>query len=95
MQLIGWKDGSMNLLVDPDHISCLEDVSNLNDNADSIYELYPKDTCRRAGLVWGDMVLSPARAAIQQELKATITAIESRALSTAPNQEAEEESRAL
>ncbi|XP_042409419.1 calmodulin calcium-dependent NAD kinase-like isoform X1 [Zingiber officinale] len=80
-KLIGWKDGSSNLLVDRHHISCLEDVSNLNDNADSIYELYPKkDACCGAGLVWGDMVLSPTRASIQEELKATIKAIESRAL---------------
>lgn len=80
MQLIGWKDGINNLLVDPHHISCLEDVSKLNDNADSIYELYPnKDTCRGAGLVWGDMVLSPARALIQEELKATIKSIENHA----------------
>lgn len=80
MQLIGWKDGSSNLLVDPHHISCLEDVSKLNDNADSIYELYPdKDTRCGAGLVWGDMVSSPARTSIQEELKATIKSIENRA----------------
>ncbi|WOL08004.1 hypothetical protein Cni_G16755 [Canna indica] len=78
-ELIGWKDGSSNLLVEPKEIDCLEKVSKLNDDANSIYELYSHaNTNCGSGSVWDDMVMSPTRALIQQELKAAIKEIESR-----------------
>ncbi|KAD6453043.1 hypothetical protein E3N88_07748 [Mikania micrantha] len=41
--LIGYKDGTSNLLRDPDQIKCFETLSKINDEADSIYELYADD----------------------------------------------------
>ncbi|XP_057798011.1 calmodulin calcium-dependent NAD kinase-like isoform X2 [Salvia miltiorrhiza] len=72
-KLIGWKDKDKTLLVDPDEINCLNVVSRLNENADSIFELYK--TCHPAfeeGSVWNDIVLSPSRMNIQTELKYSI-----------------------
>ncbi|RWW72448.1 hypothetical protein BHE74_00019743 [Ensete ventricosum] len=76
--LIGWKDGSSNLLVDPQEIICLEKLSKVNEDANSIYELYPQaDTSSGSGFIWDEMVISPTRESIQQELKAAIKRIES------------------
>ncbi|KAK6914040.1 Zeta toxin domain, partial [Dillenia turbinata] len=77
-RLIGWKDGDNNLLVDPEEIKCLSHVSSLNDEADTIYDLYnshpsPFDDPRS---VWNDIVLSPSRVALQSELKISIQKIE-------------------
>ncbi|KAK4560276.1 hypothetical protein RGQ29_009165 [Quercus rubra] len=76
-KLIGWKDRDKTLLVDPDEIDCLKRVERLNENAKSIYELYkhPNPACE-AGSVWKDIVLSPSRLNIQQELKYCIQRIE-------------------
>ncbi|EXB81316.1 hypothetical protein L484_005754 [Morus notabilis] len=76
-QLIGWKDRDKTLLVDPDEIDCLKRVGRLNDEAKSIYELYkhPNPACE-AGSVWKDIVLSPSRLNIQQELKYAIQKVE-------------------
>lgn len=73
LKLIGWKDRDKTLLVDPDEIDCLKRVGRLNDEADSIYELYkrPNPACE-AGSIWKDIVLSPSRLNIQQELKYSI-----------------------
>ncbi|THU65379.1 hypothetical protein C4D60_Mb05t03020 [Musa balbisiana] len=77
-KLIGWKDGSSNLLVDPQEIICLEKLSKVNEDANSIYELYPQeDTSSGSGFIWDEMVMSPTRESIQQELKAAIKRIES------------------
>ncbi|CAL9043646.1 calmodulin calcium-dependent NAD kinase-like [Musa acuminata AAA Group] len=77
-KLIGWKDGSSNLLVDPQEIICLEKLSKVNEDANSIYQLYPQeDTSSGSGFIWDDMVMSPTRESIQQELKAAIKRIES------------------
>ncbi|XP_024023740.1 uncharacterized protein LOC21389209 [Morus notabilis] len=75
--LIGWKDRDKTLLVDPDEIDCLKRVGRLNDEAKSIYELYkhPNPACE-AGSVWKDIVLSPSRLNIQQELKYAIQKVE-------------------
>lgn len=79
-QLIGWKDGSSNLLVEPTEYDCLHKVRQLNVDAASIHELYPGGvTVCGSGSIWNDMVLSPSRVSVQSELKATIQAIESRA----------------
>ncbi|KAL5561778.1 hypothetical protein UlMin_031525 [Ulmus minor] len=76
-KLIGWKDRDRTLLVDPDEIDCLKRVGRLSDEADSIYELYknPNPACE-AGSVWKDIVLSPSRLNIQQELKYSIQKVE-------------------
>lgn len=77
-KMIGWKDRDKTLLVDPDEIDCLKRIERLNENAKSIYELYkrPNPACE-AGSVWKDIVLSPSRLNIQQELKYCIQRIES------------------
>lgn len=77
VKLIGWKDRDKTLLVDPDEIDCLKRLGRLNENAKSIYELYknPNPACK-AGSVWKDIVLSPSRLNIQQELKYCIRKIE-------------------
>ncbi|KAJ4782871.1 P-loop containing nucleoside triphosphate hydrolases superfamily protein [Rhynchospora pubera] len=80
-KLIGWKDGSSDLLVEPKEYDCLQKVRELNDEAASIYELYPDGATKcGSGSVWDDMVLSPSRASVHSELKAKIEAVESRAL---------------
>lgn len=77
LKLIGWKDRDRTLLVDPEEIDCLKRVCALNDNAKSIYELYkhPNPACE-AGSIWKDIVLSPSRLNVQQELKYCIQRIE-------------------
>ncbi|XP_022727861.1 uncharacterized protein LOC111283525 isoform X2 [Durio zibethinus] len=76
-KLIGWKDRDKTLLVDPDEIGCLKKVSRLNEEAESIYELYkyPNPACE-SGSIWKDIVLSPSRLNVQQELKYTIQKVE-------------------
>ncbi|CAL0326868.1 unnamed protein product [Lupinus luteus] len=77
VKLIGWKDRDKTLLVDPDEIECLKRAAKLNEDADSIYELYKHpNPSLRAGSVWKDIVLSPSRLNIQQELKYSIQKIE-------------------
>ncbi|XP_062147962.1 calmodulin calcium-dependent NAD kinase-like [Alnus glutinosa] len=76
-KLIGWKDRDKTLLVDPDEIDCLKRLGRLNENAKSIYELYKHpNPASKAGSVWKDIVLSPSRVNIQQELKYCIRRIE-------------------
>ncbi|WOK99402.1 hypothetical protein Cni_G08114 [Canna indica] len=76
-KLIGWKDGSSNLLVDPQEIVCLDKLSKLNEDANSVYELYPEDpTCCESGAIWNDIMMSTTRESIQQELKEAIIMIE-------------------
>ncbi|KAI7745784.1 hypothetical protein M8C21_011094 [Ambrosia artemisiifolia] len=76
-KLIGWKDGNSNLLVDRDQIKCLETLSEINDEADSIYELYadPK-MLTESGSVWKETVLKPDRVNLQRDLKVVIERIE-------------------
>ncbi|RDY11545.1 hypothetical protein CR513_03775, partial [Mucuna pruriens] len=76
-KMIGWKDRDKTLLVDPDEFECLKRLAKLNEDANSIYELYkhPNPACQ-AGSVWKDIVLSPSRLNIQQELKFSIQKIE-------------------
>ncbi|CAN8247518.1 unnamed protein product [Cochlearia groenlandica] len=76
-KLIGWKEKEKTLLVDPEEIDCLKNVGSLNENADSIYQLYrrPNPACE-AGSIWKDIVLSPSRFNIQQELKYSIQKVE-------------------
>ncbi|XP_034915261.1 calmodulin calcium-dependent NAD kinase isoform X2 [Populus alba] len=76
-KLIGWKDRDKTLLVDPDEIDCLKRVGCLNEEAESIYELYkyPNPACED-GSIWKDIVLSPSRLNIQRELKYSIQKVE-------------------
>lgn len=73
MQLIAWKDGDNKTLIDPEKINCLTAASNLNAEAQSIYGLYT-DSSRisEPGSIWKDVVLSPSRESLQQELRACI-----------------------
>ncbi|XP_031372130.1 uncharacterized protein LOC116187528 [Punica granatum] len=76
-KLIGWKDRDKTLLVDPEEIDCLKTVGSLNEEADSINELYKDpNPVLEAGSVWKDIVLSPSRINIQQELKYSIQKVE-------------------
>ncbi|GER56163.1 P-loop containing nucleoside triphosphatehydrolases superfamily protein [Striga asiatica] len=76
-RLIAWKDGGCNLLVDPDEIKCLTSVSELNDEAESIHELYKEaGQMYDQGSVWKDIVLISTRASVQLELKTAVKKIE-------------------
>ncbi|KAK1567877.1 hypothetical protein Q3G72_017724 [Acer saccharum] len=76
-KLIAWKNGDNKLLIDPDEIKCLENVSRLKTNAESVYELSSDpNSIFEPGSVWKDIVLSPTRAALQLELKTSIQRIE-------------------
>ncbi|XP_068650162.1 calmodulin calcium-dependent NAD kinase-like [Aristolochia californica] len=80
-KLIGWKEGSSQLLVDPEEIDCLKRVSLLNEEASSVDELYRQDDpVNRSGCVWFDVVLAPSRAAIQEQLKLAIQRTENQLL---------------
>ncbi|KAM0030557.1 putative calmodulin calcium-dependent NAD kinase NADKc [Helianthus debilis subsp. tardiflorus] len=77
MQLIGWKDGNSGLLVDRDQIKCLQTLSEINDEADSIYELYADPRrLTESGSVWKERVLKPDRIDLQRDLKVVIERIE-------------------
>lgn len=85
--LIGYKDGTSKLLVDPDEIRCLKMVSKLNDEAESIEELYAAEAGEElivgtGSQVWKDIVLLPDRPKIQQELIVAIRKIETSAASS-------------
>lgn len=74
MQLIGWKDGNSRLLVDVEEIQCLNILGDLNEEAESIYELHTDKTpLSHPGSAWKEMVLSPSRPNIQMDLKAAIS----------------------
>ncbi|KAL8162229.1 hypothetical protein V2J09_013718 [Rumex salicifolius] len=81
-RLIGWKNGPSKLLVDPDEINCLELLRNLNEDADSIYELHNEESrpypslYSKPGSAWKDIVLLPTRPDVQHQLKAAIQKIE-------------------
>lgn len=77
LQLIAWKDGDSNLLVDSDEIKCLTRVGSLNADADSVYELHSEpNPIFEPGSVWNDIVLCPSRAGLQLELRTSIKKIE-------------------
>jgi hypothetical protein len=79
LQLIGVKCEGSELLVDPKEISCLEKVCTLNEDANSVHELYPDgSTVCGSTSVWDNLVMCPSRALVQQELKTVIEDIETR-----------------
>lgn len=64
-------------MVDPDEIDCLKLVGKLNEEADSIYDLYKHpNPALQAGSIWKDIVLSPSRLNVQKELKYSIQKVE-------------------
>ncbi|KAF5452726.1 hypothetical protein F2P56_027694 [Juglans regia] len=72
-RLIARKDGEDRLLVDTEEIKCLTEVSSLNAEAESIYELYAHPSpIFEPGSIWKDLVLSPSRPSLQLELRARI-----------------------
>lgn len=77
MQLIAWKDGDNNLLVDQEEIRWLDLVKSLNDESESIYDVYsdPNAICR-SGSIWSDKIMSPTRSSVQDELRNIIRKIE-------------------
>ncbi|XP_058770792.1 calmodulin calcium-dependent NAD kinase-like [Vicia villosa] len=76
-KLIGWKEGDHNLLVDPEDIKSLNNVANLNAEADSICELHMEPSpLMEPGSVWNDFVLSSSRSSVQKELRKSIHKIE-------------------
>ena len=87
VQLIAWKEGKNCLLVDPEEIGCLQKLSELNEDAHSVFELYPNsDTKCGSYSFWDNAVMCQSRAAMQQHLKAAIQKIESPAVSpTSPH----------
>lgn len=71
------KDGESKLLVEPNEIKCLKEVSEIEPDAESIYQLHKDLTVLyRPGSVWNDVVLSPSRFTIQRELRLAIQRIE-------------------
>ncbi|XP_010679187.2 calmodulin calcium-dependent NAD kinase [Beta vulgaris subsp. vulgaris] len=76
-KLIGWKDRDKTLLVDPEEFKCVKLIAELNEDADNIYELYkrPNPACQD-GSIWNDIVSSPSRLNVQQELKYSIQRVE-------------------
>lgn len=63
--------------MDPEDIECLKRVSNLNLDAESVYELYTDPSLlSQPGSVWKDVVLVPSRPKVQKELTDTIKRIE-------------------
>jgi hypothetical protein len=75
-QLIGWKDGESSLLVDPEEIGTLERAIGLNDEANSVDELYLDG--EPSPSAWQDLVASPSRASAQRELRAAVQTSEAR-----------------
>ncbi|MBA0869714.1 hypothetical protein Goshw_002200 [Gossypium schwendimanii] len=76
-KLIAWKDGENKLLIDPDEIKCLTNVSKLNPAAESIYELYEEPiSLDEPASIWKDIVLKPSGPGVLLELKASIQRIE-------------------
>ncbi|KAF3494626.1 hypothetical protein DY000_02051852 [Brassica cretica] len=76
-RLIAWKAGNSRLLVDPEDIECLKRVSNLNPDAESIYELYlDPSLLSQPGSVWTEIVIVPSRPEVQRKLNDTIKKIE-------------------
>ncbi|KAF2313938.1 hypothetical protein GH714_020741 [Hevea brasiliensis] len=76
-RLIARKDGDNKLLIDPEEIKCLTNVSNLNSDAESIYELYSDPSpIYESGSAWKEVILAPSRSAIQLELKTSIQMLE-------------------
>ncbi|CAI8603086.1 unnamed protein product [Vicia faba] len=76
-KIIEWKNDSNNLQVDPEVLKLLNTISNVNTEADSVYELYNVyNYTVRPGSVWNDIVLSPSRSNDKKELRESIQNIE-------------------
>ena len=63
--------------MDPEDFKCLKTLDSLNPEADSIHELHKEpNPIMEPGSVWSDIVLSPSRIHVQEELKESIQKIE-------------------
>ncbi|KAK9684632.1 hypothetical protein RND81_10G221600 [Saponaria officinalis] len=72
-RLIAWKDVASRLLVDVEEIKCLTILSELNEGAESIYQLHKDRTpLTHPGSPWKELVLSPSRPVFQTRLKSII-----------------------
>ncbi|KAH9608676.1 hypothetical protein KSS87_021893, partial [Heliosperma pusillum] len=68
-RLIGWKDVASRLLVDVEEIQCLTTLGQLNEEAQSIYQLHSDTTpLTHHGSAWKELVLSPSRPNTQAQL---------------------------
>ncbi|KAL9227398.1 hypothetical protein vseg_003089 [Gypsophila vaccaria] len=76
-RLIAWKDVASRLLVDVEEIKCLTILSELNEDAESIYQLHKDRTpLTHPGSPWKELVLSPSRPDFQTRLKSIISKCE-------------------
>ncbi|KAL8162756.1 hypothetical protein V2J09_014245 [Rumex salicifolius] len=78
-KMIAWKSGANKVLVDPENFKIVNSLSSLNDDAESIYELYKQlpNPIYEPGSVWKDIVLHPSRPDVQLQLKTAIQKLES------------------
>lgn len=68
------------MLVDTDDIKCLTTVKELNEEAESIYELYKEPSkMYEAESVWNDIVLHSTRSSLQLQLITVVKKIENQA----------------
>uniref|UniRef100_A0A5K0VDZ3 Uncharacterized protein n=1 Tax=Nymphaea colorata TaxID=210225 RepID=A0A5K0VDZ3_9MAGN len=76
--MIGWKkEGATNMQIDPNDYEWLRRVSTLNEDADSVEDLYKvEDSCLNARQIWRDVVASPTRKDNQLHLLNSIIEIE-------------------
>ncbi|XP_047319233.1 calmodulin calcium-dependent NAD kinase-like [Impatiens glandulifera] len=80
--LIAWKEGNGKLLVEPEEIKYLNLVAVMNQDADSIDELYQEENTimEEHSSIWKNIVLLPLRDTLQLELKLAIQKIEANSL---------------
>ncbi|XP_042486738.1 calmodulin calcium-dependent NAD kinase-like [Macadamia integrifolia] len=72
-KLMGWKDGENNSLDDQRTVDFLKKISMLNEDAESIYELYAHlDQTGNSGSLWKEILLPSSRDHFQDELKIAI-----------------------
>ena len=78
-QLIHRKDGTDPFqTIDAEASACLTTLSNLNPDAESVYELYPNPSpFSEPEAIWKEIALTPSRLHSQKELRSAIKKIES------------------
>ncbi|KAH9322684.1 hypothetical protein KI387_017323 [Taxus chinensis] len=75
--IIGWKEGSSKLLVDPEAIKAVTKLASLNEDARSVYELYNSLNDRNElDNVLKGSILSPERDLHQKQLRTKIQSVE-------------------
>lgn len=78
-QLIHRKDNDDPFeMVDPEALACLTALSNLNPDAESVYELYPNpNPFSEPEPILKEIALTPSRVQSQKELRSAIQKLES------------------